>query len=230
MNLVWPPRWATDIGDAYLIKNGERQDGYQNSLGSCLNKPIPPNVTWTPFPISSGVNNSLPGDPWLGDAFRIDMYFTDNPRNSIGAFRPGGLKRMLLWHGFKTGMSCVVPMDMTTRLREYNTTAVASLEGLEVRLAFVINMGRDKKGVFERVDQCAYIRLTADADQEGWAKRISNEEMCGRVNLDYFGSSTQTEAPGPEETESDKDSGVGRIMASSVLWMCSAAVGFAIWA
>jgi len=158
MNLVSPPRLTTGIGDAYIVKNGEIQEGYTNHLGSCLNKLTPANITRTPFPITGGelrfafVNNSA-GPP--DERFSIDMYFTDDDADysSTGSFRWGGLKRMLSWENFETGWSCSVPLEMKGRLRQpENATAVAMLNGLNVTFALLIQSSRNS-GLFEEVDQ-----------------------------------------------------------------------------
>lgn len=206
MDLVSPPRLTMGIGDAYLIKNGEKQEGYTNSLGSCLNKQTPENVKRTPFPITGGhikfafVNES---ETWTGDEFTVDMYFTDDPWGENKSFRHGGLKRMQTWSSFKTGMTCTVPMDMRIRLSKgEDADAIETWEGLNITFALQVKAHRGYK-VFEQVDQvsldflltgyehmligdakqCAYVTLTLD---EGKSKRTTEEEMCSRVNLDYF--------------------------------------------
>lgn len=161
MDLIWPPRWETDIGDAYLIKHGERQAGYANSLGSCLNKEVPHNVTRTPFPITGGflrfafVNMS---DTWTGHKFSIDMYFSNEPRNSNDAFISGGVKRMRWWEGFANGSTCAIPMNMLDRVKDpSNATAVASLKGLNVTFALQVHDFENYYTVFEQVDQVSWV-------------------------------------------------------------------------
>lgn len=169
MDLVYPKRWTTDIGDAYLVKDGEQQDGASNSVGSCLNKEVPKNVTRSLFPITGGnlrfafVNESR-GDGSSDDTgkFRIDMYFLAEPERTNPDFDDiVWMKRMEFWYGFTTGDECVVPMDMTTRLKDPgNQTAVDSLEGLNVTLTWQIRNIRNYK-VFEQVDQvCLPFPLT----------------------------------------------------------------------
>jgi len=171
MNLISPPRWTTDIGDAYIIKAGQSQEGYTNHLGSCLNKPVPQNVTRTPFPISGGsfifdfVNDTAASNPDPTDEkFMIDMYISGDSSlyESDSFFRTGGLKRMQFWQGFKTGWKCEVGFDMTSRLRQPgNETALQLMEGLNVTIAMLISVGRgpyrgDPKwagNVWEEVDQ-----------------------------------------------------------------------------
>jgi hypothetical protein len=159
MDLVWPPRWTTDIGDAYIVKNGERQPGYTNDLGSCLNKPVPRNVSRTKFPLRGGaikfafVNNSQVD---TGDQFSVDMYFADEPYNKNPYFRAGGLKRMASWGDFATGMTCSVPVEIFTRLKDpSNPTSLDSLDGYNVTFALLINVNR-LGSHFERVDQVSF--------------------------------------------------------------------------
>ena len=153
MNLVSPPRWTTDVGDAYMIKAGVIQPGYSNHLGSCLNKPTPLNVTRHPFPISGGslvfgfVNDTASPNPDPTDEkFKIDMYFTDDKVNYSPDyfFRWGGLvRRMEYWQGFETGWSCAVGFNMTSLLRQPgNESAVQLLEGMNLTIALLVSVGR----------------------------------------------------------------------------------------
>jgi hypothetical protein len=139
MNLISPPRWTTEIGDAYMIKAGAIQPGYTNSLGSCLNKPTPlnVNVTRTPFPISGGslvfgfVNDTASPNPDPTDEkFWIDMYFTDDnaDRSANSFFIWGGvIRRMQFRQGFETGWSCSVGFNMTSRLRQPGNESAVQL-------------------------------------------------------------------------------------------------------
>lgn len=153
MNLISPPRWTTDIGDAYIIKNGTIQPGYGNHQGSCLNKPVPSNVTRTPFPISGGslvfgfVNDTASATPDTPDEkFKIDMHFTDDNADysSRSFFKWGNvIRRMQFWHGFETGWTCDVGLDMKSRLRQpENATAVQLLEGMNLTIALLVRVGR----------------------------------------------------------------------------------------
>lgn len=235
MDLVHPPRWTTDIGDAYLVKDGEIQDAYYNALGSCLNKPVPTNVTRTPFPITDGslrfafVNRSRGGEDT--GQFRIDMYFKQDPWGLNKDFdTPAWMKRMQFWHDFSTGDTCTVPMDMRTRLKDpTNTTVIESLDGLNVTFSLqVINYRSTRTYPFEQVDQvcherrlpflffvdltcsqCAYVTLTLN-DTDVPYGTDSNPAMCNRVNLDYFyGGETAVVTEGsPEPTDTDSSASV----------------------
>lgn len=167
MNLVSPPRWTTDIGDAYIVKAGVRQPGYANHMGSCLNKPTPSNVTRTPFPISGGslifsfVNDTASPNPDpTNESFAIDMYFTDDHVNYSPDyfFRWGGLvRRMTSWQGFETGWTCNVPFDMTSMLRQPgNETAVRLLEGFNLTIALLVTARRSPWNIYEEVDQVCF--------------------------------------------------------------------------
>jgi hypothetical protein len=153
MDLIFPPRWTTDIGDAYIVKAGAIQPGYTNSLGSCLNKPTPLNVTRTLFPISGGslifgfVNDTAsPNLDPTDEKFWIDMYLTDNNADySPNSFFMWGniWKRMEFWQGFETGWSCTVGFDMMGQLRQPgNESAVQLLEGMNVTIALLVSVGR----------------------------------------------------------------------------------------
>jgi hypothetical protein len=171
MNLISPPRWTTDIGDAYIIKAGQIQDGYTNHLGSCLNKPVPSNVTRTFYPISGGSlvfgflnDTAAPNPDPTDEKFTIDMYISGPPATyeDDSFFRSGGLKRMRYWQGFQTGWKCEVPFDMTSRLRQPgNQTALQLMEGMNVTIALLVSVGRGPYrgdpnwtgNVWEEVDQ-----------------------------------------------------------------------------
>lgn len=251
MDLVHPPRWTTDIGDAYLVKDGEIQDAYYNALGSCLNKPVPTNVTRTPFSITDGslrfafVNRSRGGED-TGE-FRIDMYFKQDPWGLNKDFdSPVWMKRMQFWHGFSTGDACTVPMDLRTRLKDPNNTSVIeSLEGLNVTFGLqVINYRGESIHPFEQVDQvchprhlplhlfvdltcsqCAYVTLTLK-DTDAPKGTDSNPAMCNRVNLDYFyGGETAVVTEGsPEPTNTDSSALVNIPTPGAVYIICGLAV------
>ncbi|KAH8807271.1 hypothetical protein F5884DRAFT_339721 [Xylogone sp. PMI_703] len=219
MNLVVPPRWTTDIGDAYMVKAGVTQPGAANHLGSCLNKRTPANVTRSLFPASGGSlvfsftnNTASPSPDPTDEKFSIDMYFTDDhvDYSPDYFFRWGNLvRRMEFWQGFETGWTCSVPFDMTSLLRQPdNETAVGLLDGMNMTIALLVSVGRGPyRGdpnwggtVWEEVDQvcfsCAYITLTTNktSSKRQLMLRDENQDMCNRVNLDYFGSSTTSSA------------------------------------
>jgi hypothetical protein len=256
MNLISPPRWTTDIGDAYMIKAGVIQPGYSNSLGSCLNKPTPLNVTRAPFPISGGslvfgfVNDTASPSPDPTDEkFWIDMYFTDDNADysSNSFFKWGLIRRMEYWQGFETGWSCTMGFNMTSRLRQPgNESALRLLEGMDVTIALLVSVGRGPfrgdpnwaGGTWEEVDQvcfslssfpssffysfcflfpfllwrertngmgqCAYVTLTSNtrSAKRELRPRDENQDMCNRVNLDYFGTPTPTTSALPTATSS----------------------------
>ena len=88
MNLMSPSRWTTEPGDTYIIKAGEIQEGYTNAQPSCLNRPVPPNVTRRLFPVSGGslvfgfVNDTSSANPDPTDEkFWLDMYLTIDDQN-----------------------------------------------------------------------------------------------------------------------------------------------------
>ncbi|CAH0032808.1 unnamed protein product [Clonostachys rhizophaga] len=226
MDLASPPRWTTDIGDQYLVKNGEFQKGFVNAEASCMHKPVPTNVTRSYFPITGGsirfdfVNLTTVS---TGDAFLIDMYFNDDPWGENPDFKSGSLKRMQWWRGFGNGMSCHVPVDMTERLTDpTNQTAIASLEGLNVTFALQIQDYRNNSGVFEQVDQCAYVTLTSNTtlipNDTLSSRELTEEEMCGRVNLDKLGTTT-TVAATPSAT-SKTESKAARQLPISLTALC----------
>jgi len=175
MNLISPPRWTTDIGDAYIVKAGVNQPGYTNHLGSCLNKASPLNVTRSLFPISGGslvfgfVNDTTSPNPDPPDEkFSIDMYFADdNADYSDNSFFVWGdvIRRMQLWQGFETGWRCNVGFNMTSALRQPgNESSVALLEGMNVTIALLVSVGRGPFGkdpnwagnMWEEVDQVCF--------------------------------------------------------------------------
>ncbi|PVH79357.1 hypothetical protein DL98DRAFT_516129 [Cadophora sp. DSE1049] len=234
MNLISPPRWTTEPGDTYIIKAGEIQEGYTNAQSSCLNRPTPSNVTRTPFPISGGslvfgfVNDtaSLNPDP-TDEKFWLDLYLTtDDQTEGIYSddyfFKFGNqFRRMQFWQGFQTGWTCSVGFNMTSQLKQpMNETAVGLLEGMNITIALLIKLGRGPYrgdpnwagNTWDEVHQCAYVTLTSETGgtKRGLEKRDDNEDMCNRVNLDWFrnqnptvtGLPTTTSSANPSETSS----------------------------
>lgn len=178
MDLISPPRWTTDIGDRYMVKAGEIQPGYTNSMTSCLNQPTPLNVTRTPFPISGGslvfgfVNNTASPNPDPTDEkFWLDLYLTDDKADysSDSFFKFGDLvRRMEFWQGFQTGWRCSVGFNMTSQLRQpTNETAVGLLEGMNITIALLDMLGRGPYrgdtnwagNTWEEVDQVCFALL-----------------------------------------------------------------------
>jgi hypothetical protein len=198
MNLISPPHWTTDIGDAYMIKAGVAQPGFGNHLGSCLNKPTPLNIARTPFPIFGGslvfgfVNDTASPNPDPTDEkIWIDMYFTDDNAdyspNSF--FNWGNIIRMEFWQGFETGWACKVAFNMTSRLRQPgNETAVGLLEGMNLMIALLVSVGRGpligdpnwQGNTWEEVDQVCFSYQFFSVD------RGRTNGLNGIVCLCYF--------------------------------------------
>ncbi|KAL2065723.1 hypothetical protein VTL71DRAFT_3393 [Oculimacula yallundae] len=221
MDLISPPRWTTDIGDRYIIKAGEIQEGYTNALTSCLNLPVPSNVTRTPFPINGGsivfgfVNDTASPNPDpVDEKFWLDMYLSSDQLAHYSSdyfFNFGNFKRMRYWQGFQTGWTCSVGIDVASRLKQpTNETALALLEGMNITVALLIHLGRGPyRGdpnwggyTWDEVHQCAYITLTSKpiGAKRDIETRDENADMCSRVNLDYFHTPTTTAPLGPSST------------------------------
>lgn len=76
MDLPWPSRWKAAPGDRYMTKYGTLLS--PNYLDSCLNQPVPNNVTRGRFPVQNGrtifdLVNKTSGNP-SGDSFSMDLY------------------------------------------------------------------------------------------------------------------------------------------------------------
>ncbi|KAH7317592.1 hypothetical protein BKA65DRAFT_514789 [Rhexocercosporidium sp. MPI-PUGE-AT-0058] len=223
MDLISPPRWTTDVGDRYMIKAGEIQPGFTNSLTSCLNEPTPLNVTRSLFPISGGslvfgfVNDTISPNPDPTDEkFWLDLYLTDDKADYSDDyfFKFGNqFRRMEFWQGFRTGWSCSVGFNMTSQLRQpTNETAMGLLEGMNITIALLIKLGRGPYrgdpnwagNTWDEVHQCAYVTLTSDtaSSKRELEQRDENQDMCNRVNLDWFRTPTTSASGFPTMTSS----------------------------
>ncbi|KAK8045025.1 hypothetical protein PG993_005049 [Apiospora rasikravindrae] len=153
VELGWPQPQRED----YLRKAGVAQDGYTNSLGSCLNYPVPANITRIPFPVRGGrlqfdmVNSTGAfSDHYMSVFFYLGHLWAD------GGFRKKHNFERFRMQNFRTGPNCTEPIDMVERVMyedERNVTSEAEIIGLNVTFALLFEDITGRYSEYERVDQ-----------------------------------------------------------------------------
>jgi hypothetical protein len=164
-----------------------------NNLDSCLNQPVPDNVTRVPFPVQNGraifdlVNKTSGGV--LDDSFFIDLYLphlwyqylpsTDYNTGVQNTYQKSQtMWRWNGWQNFVDGKKCYLPLNMTEMIvdKDNNALSASDLEGLHVTLTFQIMNGRNYRA-FEQVDEVDFtITRTSEWDR-------TNHGQCAYVTL-----------------------------------------------
>jgi hypothetical protein len=168
MDLSRPMRWTAAPGDRYMSMNGTFLS--PNYLNSCLNQPVPSNVSRSLFPVQNGYaifdlynQGNIKSNP--NNTFAIHLYLphlwyqylapTDYNTGVQNTYK----KAQTLWswdgwQNFVQGKQCSIPINMTEMIvdKDGNRLKASDLVGLNVTLAIQI-MDVRYYGVFEEVDE-----------------------------------------------------------------------------
>lgn len=178
MDLAWPSRLTTAPGDRYMTRNGTPVDiGF---LTSCLNQPVPPNVTRARFPVQNGrvvfnLVNKTDTNSGSG-GFSIDFYMPHlwyknlKPTHYNTGVQNTYKSRFNLqrWSGFKNFVNdkkCYIPLSMTDYIVDKDGKALSAsdLVGLNVTLNFQIVDGRNYRA-FEQVDEVCIVSTSCSEE------------------------------------------------------------------
>jgi hypothetical protein len=155
MDLSWPMRWTDPPGDRYMTKNGTFLS--PNYLDSCLNQPVPSNVSRQLFPAQNGYpifdlvnqDNSVynigvdmsVNHLWYeyGD---LESYNTGVQSTYKSAFAQ---RSWAAQRKYVNGSKCYLPLDMTKWVvdKDGNSLTASDLVGLNVTIAVNIWVGRN---------------------------------------------------------------------------------------
>ncbi|KAK7943089.1 phosphatase activator protein [Apiospora aurea] len=207
VELGWPQPQRED----YLRKAGVAQTGYTNSLGSCLNYPVPSNITRIPFPVRGGrlqfdmVNSTGEfSDHYMSVFFYLGHLWAD------GGFRKKHNFERFRMQNFRTGPNCTEPIDMVERVMyedERNVTSEAEILGLNVTFALLFDDITGRYSQYESVHQlglqlhggwCLWSvqRGQFDRGQVGWGTIVGDGGISGIqhsfVGIEYHQSSFTT--------------------------------------
>ncbi|KAF2261223.1 hypothetical protein CC78DRAFT_361223 [Lojkania enalia] len=255
MFLISPPRLTTPPGDRYMTRNGTFLS--PNYLDSCINRPVPQNITRSKFAVTNGrmifsiTNGSKTaisggGDrrsPWT-ETFRMDLGLVHLWHTYLGP--PGsppyntGVKgtyrhkqtmwRWSSWQNLPDSGKCYIPLNMTTMVvdKDRNALSASDLVGLNVTLGLAV-MDTRNYGVFEEVHQCSYVTLVDDA--EGQDRQGDSIPHCDSYNPKSPFAPCPTCASNTASKSPSPTSSIAELKATILGWLayCSILLLFTPW-